>query len=93
MVVSQAQVSPERAVSVVAMEDTDVARERSRIRNTPLAELHETEALVLSNLVKYYGGFLAVDGLSLGIKQGIYLFFLLIYLFLFLAIWNESEAE
>lgn len=51
-------------------EDDDVVAERERIANTPLSRLLTTDSLILSGLKKYYGDFLAVEGLSVGIPQG-----------------------
>ena len=51
-------------------EDDDVAKERDRIKNTPLAQLQATDSLILHELRKFYGNFLAVDHLSVGIPQG-----------------------
>ena len=50
--------------------DSDVHNEQMRIQNTPLEHLLQTDSLVLRDLTKYYGGFLAVNNLCLGIKQG-----------------------
>lgn len=46
-------------------EDVDVANEKEKIRNSSLAEY----TVVLKDLTKYYKKFLAVNGLSLGIKR------------------------
>lgn len=51
-------------------EDNDVTAERYRIKETPLAVLQQTDSLILSELQKYYGAFLAVDKLSVGISEG-----------------------
>ncbi len=51
-------------------EDSDVALERQRINTTPAQDLFQSDALVLSEISKYYGRLLAVDCLSLGIPQG-----------------------
>ena len=50
------------------VEDDDVAAERHRIEQSDFNYLHDS--LILKQLTKYYGGFLAVDNLSIGIKQG-----------------------
>ena len=47
-------------------EDDDVALERHRINNTDQTELLLTDSLILKELRKFYGGFLAVDRISLG---------------------------
>ena len=47
-------------------EDDDVALERHRINNTDQKELLQTDSLILKELRKFYGGFLAVDRISLG---------------------------
>ena len=51
-------------------EDSDVSLERKRIVNTGITELMQSESLILQELQKYYGSFVAVDRLSVGIKQG-----------------------
>ncbi|KAL4240689.1 ATP-binding cassette sub- A member 3 [Mactra antiquata] len=51
-------------------EDEDVARERARLANTDLTTLIHSDKLVLSELTKYYGRNLAVNGISVGIPQG-----------------------
>ena len=48
------------------VEDEDVALERHRINNTNMKELLQTDSLILKELRKFYGGFLAVDRISLG---------------------------
>ena len=59
----------QRAMSIE--QDSDVAAEKQRIMNTSLADLHrEGNSLVLSELRKFYGTFLAVDRLTVGIPQG-----------------------
>ena len=71
------QVSP-HGTPLVAMqpppryEDNDVAAERARIEQTPNEVLFEQESLVLRGLTKLYGGFQAVDSLSIGIRKGAY---------------------
>lgn len=52
------------------IDDEDVAIERGRIQNTPLTTLAESDSLILAEIKKYYGKFLAVDRLSVGIPQG-----------------------
>ena len=52
------------------LEDSDVVEEGNRIKNTTLSGLIKTDSVVLKELKKYYGSFLAVDTLSLGITQG-----------------------
>ena len=47
-------------------EDEDVALERHRINNSDQRELLQTDSLILKELRKFYGGFLAVDRISLG---------------------------
>ena len=51
-------------------EEEDVKAERERIVNTPISQLMTTDSLVLSEIKKYYGNFLAVDRLSVGVPQG-----------------------
>lgn len=53
-----------------ALEDSDVAAENHRVRNTNLEELYKTNNMVLRDLTKYYKKFLAVDRLCLGVQQG-----------------------
>ena len=55
--------------SLVA-EDSDIARERQRITETPLEMLFWTDALIMKELSKDYGRLRAVDRLSVGIPQG-----------------------
>ena len=38
--------------------------------NTPMSLLSARDALILTELTKYYGKFKAVDSLSVGIPQG-----------------------
>lgn len=65
---------PEEARSDVttdlAAEDNDVKAERERIGNTPIANLTQSDSLVVSELQKSYGSFQAVNKLSLGVPQG-----------------------
>ena len=59
----------QRAMSIE--QDSDVAAEKQRIMNTSLADLHQQgNSLVLSEIRKFYGTFLAVDRLTVGIPQG-----------------------
>ena len=51
-------------------EDNDVRAERERILEMPLELLQQTDSIILSDLQKYYGALLAVNRLSVGIKQG-----------------------
>ncbi|XP_066292809.1 phospholipid-transporting ATPase ABCA3-like isoform X1 [Branchiostoma lanceolatum] len=56
-------------------DDEDVARERTRINNTPLRQLFSTDALILKELRKIYNEYsseplVAVEGSSLGIPLG-----------------------
>lgn len=51
-------------------EDSDVAQERKRINNSSVPILQETDTLILQNLSKYYGNFLATDHLCLGVPKG-----------------------
>lgn len=66
---SPKQLLPIQSNSLV-QEDTDVATERARLANTPLEELFENDSLIVQELTKYYSSNLAVDRLSVGIKQG-----------------------
>ena len=54
----------------ISIEDDDVAEERARILNSPSEILVESETLILWEVVKYYGRFLAVDKVSVGIPRG-----------------------
>ena len=47
-----------------------MARERYRITTNSLEELSKTDNLILSELKKFYGSFLAVDGITVGIPKG-----------------------
>lgn len=51
-------------------EDSDVKDEHHRIMHTPREQLAATDALVLAEIKKYYGNFLAVNQLTLGVPQG-----------------------
>lgn len=53
----------------LVQEDDDVAKERSRIANN-LGAIVNSDKLVLSELTKFYGSNLAVNGISLGIPKG-----------------------
>lgn len=53
----------------LVQEDDDVAKERSRIANN-LSDITKSDKLVLSELTKFYGSHLAVNGISLGIPRG-----------------------
>ena len=55
---------------MIIAEDDDVKTERERIMNTSLGRLLQTDSLILSGIQKYYGQFLAVSGLFVGIPQG-----------------------
>src|SRR3989442_1303944 len=67
---SKKHAGKEEETDPTALEDDDVATENTRIRTTDLPELFKTENMVLKDLTKYYGGFLAVDRLCLGVKHG-----------------------
>ena len=59
----------QRAMSIE--QDSDVIVEKERIMNTTLADLHgQGNSLILSELRKFYGTFLAVDRLTVGVPQG-----------------------
>ncbi len=51
-------------------EDNDVKDEQARIANTPLSDLVTTDSIILSQVKKYYGSFVAVKQISVGIPQG-----------------------
>lgn len=50
-------------------EDSDVAEERMRIRNSTMSELQSGNLVVTKDLTKYYGTFNAVNGICLSIKH------------------------
>lgn len=53
----------------VPFEDSDVANEKQRIRTASEVQLRQSHTLVLKDVTRYYGNFLAVNGLCLGIKE------------------------
>jgi ABC-type glutathione transport system ATPase component len=57
-------------VRAAAQEDDDVASERQRLHLMSLDQIRRDHSLVLLDLEKYYGGFLAVDRLCVGIPPG-----------------------
>ncbi|GFS03123.1 ATP-binding cassette sub-family A member 3 [Elysia marginata] len=58
------------AAATGVQEDEDVVREKARINNLVQDGRLDCDKLVVHNLTKYYGSFLAVDGLSVGIPAG-----------------------
>ena len=50
-------------------EDSDVANERQRIQSNPIQELVKTDSVVIQDLTKLYGNFVAVNQLSIGVSQ------------------------
>lgn len=50
-------------------EDSDVHNEKVKIQNSSQVELFHNYTMVVQDLTKYYGNFLAVNGLCLGIKK------------------------
>ncbi|KAK7870569.1 hypothetical protein R5R35_009078 [Gryllus longicercus] len=52
------------------LEDSDVMAEKERIRTSNITELNNEFSLVLRGVTKYYGSFLAVDNISIGVKRG-----------------------
>src|SRR6218665_1863978 len=50
-------------------EDSDVANERQRIQSHPIQELVKTDTVVIQDLTKLYGNFVAVNQLSIGVSQ------------------------
>ncbi|KAJ8311158.1 hypothetical protein KUTeg_011297 [Tegillarca granosa] len=50
-------------------EDDDVAEERRRINVTPIGELMNSDSLILKNITKTYGSFLAVDNICVGVPR------------------------
>jgi len=63
----------DHGVLAAAAEDSDVAAERERIVRIPVERLATTDAVILHQLTKFYGRFLAVDRLSVGIPHGQYM--------------------
>ncbi|CAD5112606.1 DgyrCDS1819 [Dimorphilus gyrociliatus] len=53
-----------------SMIDEDVQEEKLRIKSTPMDTLAKTDTIVLSDVVKFYGNFRAVEGLNVGIPGG-----------------------
>ncbi|XP_055881820.1 phospholipid-transporting ATPase ABCA3-like [Biomphalaria glabrata] len=51
------------------VEDSDVAAERQRINSTPASVLSATDSLLLVNLNKRYGNFVAVDHVCVGVPE------------------------
>ena len=51
-------------------EDSDVAAERVRLKDVPLETLRPQNSVLMVDLTKRYGSFLAVDGLSVGVTPG-----------------------
>ncbi|CAB3381980.1 Hypothetical predicted protein [Cloeon dipterum] len=51
-------------------DDSDVAAEKAKLLNTDIDELNREYLLAMRNVSKYYGTFLAVDRLSIGIRKG-----------------------
>ncbi|GFR20908.1 ATP-binding cassette sub-family A member 3, partial [Trichonephila clavata] len=53
-----------------AVEDDDVRTERLEIQNTPKGILAVTNHLIIKDVTKKYGSFVAVDKLSFGVRKG-----------------------
>ncbi|KAL3284408.1 hypothetical protein HHI36_018568 [Cryptolaemus montrouzieri] len=53
----------------VPYEDSDVSNEKMKIRNASESQLRQVYTLALKDVTRYYGDFLAVNGLCLGIKE------------------------
>ena len=51
-------------------EDNDVTTERLRVLDTAISPMETQDSLILQELRKWYGSFLAVDRLTVGIPQG-----------------------
>lgn len=61
----------ERKLPLMTVEgeiDTDVDAEKKRVKQMTMADL-ETNNLVLQSLTKFYGSFLAVNQISIGIQR------------------------
>lgn len=50
-------------------EDSDVAEQKELIRNSSDQQIRSNYILAIKDLTKYYKKFLAVNGLSLGVKK------------------------
>ncbi|CAH1776854.1 unnamed protein product [Owenia fusiformis] len=50
-------------------EDDDVVKERERVLNTSISDLMQTDSLILKDLRKSYGSFVAVENTCVGIPQ------------------------
>src|SRR6218665_1832018 len=50
-------------------EDSDVLRERQRIQSNPIKELIKTDSVVTQDLTKFFGNFVAVNQLSIGVSN------------------------
>ncbi|GFT03289.1 ATP-binding cassette sub-family A member 3 [Trichonephila clavipes] len=57
-------------IEVEAVEDDDVRTERLKIQNTPKGILAVTNRLIIKDVTKKYGSFVAVDKLSFGVRKG-----------------------
>lgn len=60
------------APAAQAQIDSDVDAEKKRVKQMTMADL-EANNLVLQSLVKYYGKFLAVNQLSIGIQRYVFM--------------------
>ena len=65
----QAQQAPPTCIGDQS-EDSDVRAESTRVQQSPITALAESEAVVLRGLCKTYGRLVAVDTLNLAIGQG-----------------------
>lgn len=54
---------------VVENEDSDVVEHKRHIKQSSEAEIKSNYILAIKDLTKYYKNFLAVNGLSLGVKR------------------------
>lgn len=60
----------EMGLDSASPEDSDVLAEAERVKQTPFQDLVQADSLVLKEIRKFYGQFLAVDNVSVGIPQG-----------------------
>ncbi|GFT89233.1 ATP-binding cassette sub-family A member 3 [Nephila pilipes] len=58
------------AIEVEAIEDDDVRSERLKIQNTSLPDLFLGNHLIIKEVTKQYGSFVAVNKLSFGVRKG-----------------------
>lgn len=57
-------------IEVEAVEDNDVRKERLKVLTTPLSYMKVTNHLIIKDVTKKYGSFVAVDRMSFGVHRG-----------------------